>query len=89
MVFAPYVVRYIPLTIRRALAPYIPSADWQDMRAIVYEMERQSKRIFYSKRAALEKGDAVTLHEIGEGRDLMSILSESSSTRGHGVIALT
>lgn len=36
-----------------------------------------SKMIFYSKKAALEKGDDAVVHQVGEGRDIISVLSES------------
>ena len=40
-------------------------------------MEAQSKNIFHGKRTALEKGDEAVVHQIGEGKDIMSILSAS------------
>lgn len=39
-------------------------------------MDETSKKIFYLKKAALEKGDDTVVQQIGEGRDIMSVLSE-------------
>ena len=39
-------------------------------------MDEMSKKIFYHKKAALEKGDTAVVHQIGEGRDILSVLSE-------------
>ena len=83
----------IPLSIRRALAPYLPIPRWGKMLDIVNTMESQSKNVFYSKRRAFEMGDEAVKHQIGEGRDIMSILSkyylihlESSYGEAHAVI---
>lgn len=53
---------------------------WPDLNRIVYladVMDETSRMIFYSKKAALEKGDDAVVHQVGEGRDIMSVLSES------------
>lgn len=42
---------------------------------VIYET---SKMIFNEKKAALEKGDDAVVLQIGEGRDIMSVLSEYS-----------
>lgn len=44
-------------------------------------MDEMSRNIFYEKKAALKKGDDSVVHQIGEGRDIMSILSELFSCR--------
>ena len=71
----PYAIAYVPLSIRRAVAPYLPIPKWGKMLNIVETMATQSKKIFYGKRDALEKGDEALRHQVGEGRDVMSILS--------------
>lgn len=38
--------------------------------------------IFNAKKAALEKGDDAVVLQIGEGRDIMSVLSEHSLNKG-------
>lgn len=72
----PYAVAYIPLPIRRVLAPYLPIPLWGRMRSIVDAMDTQSTNIFNNKRNAFEKGDEAILYQVGEGRDIMSILSK-------------
>ena len=74
----PHILPYVPLPIRTALAPYLPIPHWGRMLKVVDTMDSQSRNVFYGKKAALEKGDEAVTHQIGEGRDIMSILSESS-----------
>lgn len=74
----PLVVSYVPLAIRRALAPYVPIPAWGKMLSIIQAMDTQSKNVFYGKKQALEKGDEALKQQIGEGRDIMSIHSKSS-----------
>ena len=57
------------------MAPHLPIHNWHEMLSVVDTMDTQSKKIFHSKRAALEKGEEAVVHQIGEGRDIMSILS--------------
>lgn len=38
-------------------------------------MDETSNAILSAKRKALEKGDDAVVHQVGEGRDIMSILS--------------
>lgn len=37
-------------------------------------MDQQARLIFGGKMAALEKGDAAVVQQIGEGKDILSIL---------------
>ena len=43
-------------------------------------MERRSREIIVEKKALLAKGDAALAHEVGEGKDIMSICRASSLT---------
>lgn len=79
-IFAP-MLPYIPSAIGQIIAPWVPSAPFQKMRAIRAAMSEQSKQVFYSKRAALEKGDQAVVHQVGEGKDILSILSASHCLR--------
>lgn len=45
-------------------------------REIVSTMDEHSRQIFNSKKAALERGDESVVQQLGEGRDIMSILSQ-------------
>lgn len=40
-------------------------------------MDETSRMVFSHKKEALEKGDDAVVHQIGEGRDIMSVLSET------------
>lgn len=39
-------------------------------------MDKTSKEIIHSKKSAFEKGDSAVVNQIGEGKDIMSILRE-------------
>ena len=43
---------------------------------VVETMDRNSKHIYDIKKKALEKGDQAVIHQVGEGKDLLSIMSE-------------
>ncbi len=52
----------------------LPSDTIQELRRISDTMHERSVRIYKEKKEALEKGDEALRHQIGEGRDIMSIL---------------
>ena len=54
----------------------IPNRDVQRMREISDIMHERSVLIYNLKKDALEQGDEALKHQIGEGRDIMSILCE-------------
>lgn len=60
------------------LASYMPLANMQKVRKIVEKMDGQTRQIYYEKKTALEKGDEAVAQQIGEGKDIMSILSNAS-----------
>ena len=37
-------------------------------------MDDHSRAIFYSKKAALEKGDAALAEQVGQGQDVLSVM---------------
>ena len=49
---------------------------------IVKTMDEQSTKIYRSKKAALEKGDESVVHQMSEGKDIMSILCEWEKSPG-------
>jgi hypothetical protein len=65
-----------PAIIQRQIARWFPNKHVQRLREIVATMESHSKQIFYSKKAALEKGDHAVVHQVNEGKDILSILSK-------------
>lgn len=61
---------------RRRVVEMVPNSDVQRLREISDVMHERSVLIYNEKKAALEKGDESLKHQIGEGRDIMSILRE-------------
>ena len=79
--------------LRRLLLPYLPERGkalqrWlldrlphprvQRVKDIVDTLHRCAVMVFESKKAALAAGDESVMRQIGEGRDIMSILSRST-----------
>ncbi|KAI0651533.1 cytochrome P450 [Trametes meyenii] len=59
---------------RRRIVDATPNAYVQRMKGIVDTMHERSVLIFNEKKEALARGDDAVKHQIGEGRDIMSIL---------------
>lgn len=74
----PWVVDVGPPALLRWLARNLPWHDLNHLAYLVDIMEETSKKIFYSKKTALEKGDDAVMLQIGEGRDIMSVLRKSA-----------
>ena len=70
------VVNLGPASIRRWIVERIPLDSVQHLRRISDVMHERSAQIFKDKKAALESGDDAIKNQIGEGRDIMSILRE-------------
>ena len=65
-----------PAWFRRWLVNLIPHEGAQRMKYIVDTMYDRSKEIYEGKKALIESGDDAMLHQVGEGKDVMSILRE-------------
>ena len=59
---------------RRRFVDSLPSRNIQQLKNISDVLHARSVLIFNEKKAALEKGDDALKYQIGEGRDIMSIL---------------
>ncbi|KAI0760472.1 cytochrome P450 [Fomes fomentarius] len=70
----PYVIDVGPPWLRRKILELIPHKGLQELKAIVDTMHRRSVEIFEEKKRALEKGDEAVTQQVGEGKDIMSIL---------------
>ncbi|PIL33307.1 cytochrome P450 [Ganoderma sinense ZZ0214-1] len=70
----PFVDYLGPAWFRRWLVTLMPQKSVQRMKHIVDMMYEWSKEIFEAKKALIESGDNAMLHQVGEGRDVMSIL---------------
>ncbi|PIL22485.1 cytochrome P450 [Ganoderma sinense ZZ0214-1] len=66
-------------TLRRFLSA-VPNKSLRQIMEISATMHRRSQEIIDEKKAALRKGDDSMLHEIGEGKDLMSICLKANIT---------
>ena len=72
----PYVVDLGTPTFRRWVVDRLPYKPAQELKSIVDIMHERSIAIYRAKKAALEAGDDSVAQQIGEGRDIMSILRE-------------
>ncbi|EKM49765.1 uncharacterized protein PHACADRAFT_265429 [Phanerochaete carnosa HHB-10118-sp] len=70
----PYLTSYIPIAIRRQIIRWVPHKNAQKMRAISETLAAHSRGIYEQKMAALARGDDAVVHQIGEGKDVLSIL---------------
>ncbi|RPD54880.1 cytochrome P450 [Lentinus tigrinus ALCF2SS1-7] len=74
----PYVTDFGTPALRRNLLELVPNPAVQKMKDIVDTMWRRSEEIYESKKHALEQGDEAVAQQIGEGKDLMSILLQAN-----------
>lgn len=70
----PHIVKCGPPRFRRKLMEWAPSSSVQTLRRIVDIMDLTSKDIYRKKKQALADGDKATLEQVGQGKDIMSIL---------------
>lgn len=75
-IFLPIAVKLGPASFRRRVVDMLPSSNIQRMKDISDILHARSVQIFNEKKAALARGDDAIKHQIGEGRDIMSILCE-------------
>lgn len=74
----PYLSNIGTAAFRRWVIRLIPSKSIQALVEAADIMDESSKKIFDEKKTALKRGDDAVVHQIGEGRDILSILSELS-----------
>ncbi|KAA1468090.1 cytochrome P450 [Dentipellis sp. KUC8613] len=77
-VFLPWIVNYVARPIRGFAARHVPWKAVRSLVGIVDVMHKTSQRIISEKRMALLKGDEAVLHQIGEGRDILSVLLKAN-----------
>ncbi|CDO70229.1 hypothetical protein BN946_scf184942.g29 [Trametes cinnabarina] len=70
----PVAVKIGPPQFRRRVVDMIPADQVQRMKDISDILHARSVLIFNEKKTALAQGDEAIKHQIGEGRDIMSIL---------------
>lgn len=66
---------YVPFRkLKRFLVASTPSPAVRDLKRFVDTMDERSHAIYYDKRRALLTGDEALKQQIGEGKDIMSVL---------------
>ena len=70
----PYLPDFGSPALRRKLVEMVPHEGLQRMKAFVDTMHRRSVEIFREKQLALQRGDEAVMKQVGEGKDIMSIL---------------
>ena len=78
--FLPLVCKLGTPGIRRFLAQRVPSKGLNNIIKSVDAMDSMSKKIYHSKKQALEGRDDAVLRQVGEGKDIMSVLRTWHST---------
>ena len=63
-----------PTWFRRAIVEMIPFKQVQRLKNVVDVMHKRSVEIVTEKKAALQRGDEALAQQVGEGKDVMSIL---------------
>ena len=71
----PKVYNLGPAWLRRAVVNLIPSPTMHALRDMSDLMWNTSKEIYSQKVAALQAGDAAVEKQVGQGKDLLSLLS--------------
>lgn len=64
-----------PRALRRAIVSLLPNQHIRRAKEISDSLDDHSRRIFEEKKLAMAKGDQAVLHQVGEGKDIMSKLS--------------
>ncbi|EIM84937.1 cytochrome P450 [Stereum hirsutum FP-91666 SS1] len=76
--FLPWVSKIGTPGFRRWFSQTIPFKRLHRLIELSDIMDKKSKEILNSKKVALEKGDDAVIHQVGEGRDIMSILLKAN-----------
>ncbi|TFY82001.1 hypothetical protein EWM64_g2011 [Hericium alpestre] len=76
--FLPWFRMLGPHSLQKLVAKRIPSRRFQKLLNIVEVIDKTSKKIFTEKTTALAKGDDAVAHQVGEGRDIMSVLLKAN-----------
>lgn len=75
----PYLRYFGTRRFRGWLFGLIPSSSAKRFRSIIETMDSESRRIYTIKKTALESGDDSAVQEVGEGKDIMSVLCKCAA----------
>ena len=73
----PYIPSFGPPALQRTLVDLIPHDGLRRITEFMDGMRRESTKIYRGKLEALARGDEAVTKQIGEGKDIMSILGKS------------
>ncbi|KAI0723656.1 cytochrome P450 [Fomitopsis betulina] len=65
-------------TLWRRLLDFIPHAGVQHVRRIADGIDTHSRHIYETRKRAMREGDEAVMHQIGEGKDIMSKLMQAN-----------
>ncbi|KZT66921.1 cytochrome P450 [Daedalea quercina L-15889] len=74
----PLAMRIGTPALQRRLVAHIPNKRIRRAKQISDEIESHSRHIFEEKKRAMREGDAAVMHQIGEGKDIMSKLMQAN-----------
>lgn len=81
---------YVPFRkLKRFLVASTPSRAVRDLKRFVDTMDERSYAIYYDKRRALLTGDEALKQQIGEGKDIMSVLRACFSCRLNSILTVS
>ncbi|KAG1740657.1 cytochrome P450 [Suillus lakei] len=72
--FLPFLIHVSPPNLRRFVVKIFPWKALKEICGIVDIMDETWTKVFEEKKRALSEGDDAVLHQVGEGKDIMSIL---------------
>ena len=72
----PFIVKYTSAKFRKLVMNILPWKKLHVLRDISYMLHEMATEVLESKRSALAKGDVAVAEQVGQGKDLMSILCE-------------
>ncbi|KAH9852301.1 cytochrome P450 [Lenzites betulinus] len=75
----PYLSHIGTPAFRRRVMQWIPMRRLHRLQAVVDTMHLRATEIYHEKRARLAKGDEALMQQVGEGKDLMSILLKANT----------
>ncbi|TDL20057.1 cytochrome P450 [Rickenella mellea] len=78
------IINHVSPELRRKLVEWAPFRSVQRVKEIVDTMHNASVTIFNDKKEALAKGDEEVVQQVGQGRDIMSILLRANTAPNAG-----
>lgn len=77
----PFVLNIGPASFRRFIIDILPWKNAHKLRDMIDYMHNLGSEILKSKKAALEEGNEAVDQQVGRGKDLISILSETGTVQ--------